>query len=430
GSVLRCASDGTISRDEVQARLDAQDYVGRPLRSGARMYRIQYETTRATGAPGYSAAAIFLPDNRRASKVPAIVVSHGSRGQAGKCAPSLVDPSAVEVNDDQERAVLTMVGAGFPVIAPDLAGFAGYGSDGVPPSGYNSAEDGARSTLDAARAVRSLLGDALLDQVVLTGHSQGGHLALSSLALAERYAPDVNVGAVATFVPNWLTQRTWAALFALAGRYTFTKSPTPNAVSIWYHYTQAELLDGPGGAAEVFGPDKLAGVKKFVDETCWGPPYPLLEAIGTILTDVFSKEFTAAVMGPATFGSDCAGEDSVKAICEKWMARYQADRPHLTGKATEVPILINYGGKDDSLEPARFQCGVDRLLEDGANLSYCFLREGTHGELPAMLGDYTADWIANQILGERMEASCPSTELGLVNSNGKPVTCATPPPND
>jgi hypothetical protein len=107
-----------------------------------------------------------------------------------------------------------------------------------------------------------------------------------------------------------------------------------------------------------------------------------------------------------------------------------ADRPHLTGKAATVPILLTYGGKDDAITPDRFQCVLDRLQEDQATLEYCYDPEGMHGELPAQLGGYAINWIAHKTLGEAMTSSCPSTEMNLVDGDGNPQKCATPPPND
>jgi len=430
GAILRCAPDGELTSAEIQARLDTESYQGEPMRSGAKVFRVLYRTERGNGDPGYSVAAVYVPNVPRADKTPTVVVSHGSRGQAPHCSPSLADPRAEQVNDDQERMVLPWVGAGFPVMAPDLAGFSNYGASGNPPSGYNASADVARSTLDGARAMRELMPSLLTDQVVLTGHSQGGHTVFSSLALAESYAPDVNIAAVATFVPNWLSQRTWGAVFLLANAYPFDEQPTPNAVSLWYHYTLAELYDGPGKSAELFRPEKYEGVKKFMEETCWGPPYPSMEALGTNLLEVFDPAFTVAIQGAAAFGSECPGEEPAKSTCEKWIARYLADRPHLTGKAATVPILVTYGGKDDAITPDRFQCALDRLQEDQANLEYCFDPEGMHGELPLQLGGYAINWIANKTLGEALDAPCPSKEIKLVDEDGAPMKCATPPPND
>ena len=430
GAILRCAKNGRMDKSAVQAKLEEIQYADRPALSGVNVYRILYETERGNAAPGYGAATVYLPDEPIAKPAPMVVVSHGSRGQAGHCAPSLADPRAEQVNDDQDRMIFPMVGAGFPVIAPDLAGYANYGAPDNPPSGYNMSADVAKSTLDAVRAFKKMAATWLSDDVVLTGHSQGGHTAFSSLAMMDTYGAGVHIAAVATFVPNWLSQRTWAALFLLAAQHPIATDPTPNAVSVWYHYTRAELTDGPGAAAKLFRADKFAGVKAFVDEACWGPPYPTLEALGTRSTDIFDPAFTGAVMASAASGVACPSDEPAKSTCEMWIARYLEDRPHLTGAAAQVPILVAYGGKDDAITPDRFQCVLDRLQEDKANVTYCFEPDGMHGELPAQAGGFAVDWIAHQTLGTPLTATCPSDKIELTNDKGEPMKCASLPPND
>ena len=67
-----------------------------------------------------------------------------------------------------------MVGAGFPIIVPDLAGYANFGAAGNPISGYAAAADVGKSTLDGARALAKMFPRAFSGKVALVGHSQGG----------------------------------------------------------------------------------------------------------------------------------------------------------------------------------------------------------------------------------------------------------------
>lgn len=429
GAVIRCAVDEALSKEAIQAFLDAEPYKGKPATSGAEVFRILYRTERGNGAPGYGAAAVYVPDNPRADKLPMIVVSHGSRGQAPQCAPSMVHPDAEYINDDQQRMIYTMVGFGFPVIAPDLAGYANYGAQGNPPSAYASAPDVGRSTLDSARALRQVIPGMLNDKIVLTGHSQGGHSALASLALSESYGAGGTIAAVVTFSALWFSQATWGAFFMLADDYPLEKSPTQNAVSIWYNYTQAELFDGPGEGVKLFKENVREGIKTFVDTRCWGPPYEELNKLGTTAKDLFTDEFMNAVKGPAAFGGSCAADDPPDSLCNRWTPRYLGDRPHIEGAAAQIPNLVIYGGKDDVIDPGRFQCVLERLKKDNINLSYCYDPEGTHGEMPSQLGDYAADWVAHQTMGTPLEATCPSYEINLVDAENNPIKCTVPPPN-
>jgi len=65
---------------------------------------------------------VLLPDTPRAGTLPVVVASHGSRGQAGICAPSMLNAAAADVNADFIHQVYPLVGFGYAVIAPDSPG--------------------------------------------------------------------------------------------------------------------------------------------------------------------------------------------------------------------------------------------------------------------------------------------------------------------
>ena len=132
---------------------------------------------------------------------------------------------------------------------------------GNPPSAYAAASDVGRGTLDASRALKKLF-TSLDDKVVLVGHSQGGHSALAALALAESYGAAAPIVAVAAYAPLWVSQRSWGAILQPAVGSSFPLATSPaGAVSVWYHYTHAELLDGPGEGKKLFKAEKQAAVE-------------------------------------------------------------------------------------------------------------------------------------------------------------------------
>ena len=87
--------------------------------------------------------------------------------------------------------------------------------------------------------------------VVIMGHSQGGHTALSALALSDpaAYGSGGTLVGVVGYAPLWLSQRSWGAVIKLASSYPIKTSPLVNAVSVWYHYTNGELLSPGHGSA-------------------------------------------------------------------------------------------------------------------------------------------------------------------------------------
>jgi pimeloyl-ACP methyl ester carboxylesterase len=408
GAILRCAHERDITKEELAAGLP--DYEGKPFTSGLTIYRVLYRTERGDGknTPAVSSAAVLVPSVPRADELPVVVVSHGTRGQGGSCAASKLD----ELYQTGPLAAL-----GYLVIAPDLAGFSHYGAADNPPSVYAGAEDVAKSTLDGAKALRNMFGPALSQQIVLVGHSQGGHTALSALALSASYDAGGEIAGVFAYAPLWMSQASWGALPYLGASYGFKDYPLLNASAIWYIYTHGEALDGPGHGVDAFREDKRAAIKSFQDEVCLDEAAGPLEDLGSNITDVYDPAFMSSVMSAAAFDTDC-GDD---AVCTKWMARFQADRPHLTGKATKVPIQFAYGGADEGIPPERMACVLDRLDADGANHHTCFEPDATHLTIVYKRSDFAADWIAARTLGGA-EPTCQT-------SFERPA-CATPPNND
>ena len=419
GNIVKCAKEADLTKEAMQAKLTELGGAGKPLTSNARVYKIAYRTERgdAAGTPSVSSAIVYIPETPRADKIPVVVAARGSRGQAARCAVSKFDPALDGINGDAWRMVYPLVGYGYAVILPDLAGYANFGAPGNPPSGYAQATDVARSTLDGSRALKKLF-PALDDKVVLVGHSQGGHSALAALAYAESYGAAGPVVGAAVYAPLWLSQRSWGAVLnRIAGAdFPIATSPAPN-VSVWYHYTQAELLDGPGEGKKLFAADKQSAIEAFIANECWGTT--ALAPLGTYADELFDPAFVSDVATNATNGLPCEGN----ARCQKWIDRYSADRPHLTGAAASTPILLTYGMKDTTIPPSRMQCAIDRLKADNAKLTACVDAEQTHGGIVSARGEYVADWIASIALGEAAPAACAQSESAITEP------CATPPPN-
>lgn len=117
-------------------------------------------------------------------------------------------------------------------------------------------------------------------------------------------------------------------------------------------------------------------------------------------------------------------------LCQKWMARYAADRPHLEGTAAKVPMLVLYGGADTTIPKDRMACVFDRLKTDAVNFKVCYDPPSTHSGLVTAKSEYVNEWIANVALGEAAPAACALDENAVTGDSGALVKCATPPPND
>lgn len=429
GEIVRCAKDRPLTRDDLTRTLAEAGYAGPAPRTGARTYRVLYRTERgdAKGSAGTSSALLLVPDEPRAERLPPVVVSRGSRGQGPECTASRRVMGKDGVDDDYRSLAFPFVAAGYAVLVPDLAGYANYGAPRNPPSAYAAAKDVGQSTLDGARALRRLY-PALGEETVLVGHSQGGHTALSALALVDSYGASgdkVKVAGAAVFAPLWLSQRAWGAALlrdaAVLLDVTIASAPTVAAVSVWYHYTQAELIDGPGEGLKLFAADKRPLIKKFVEEQCWAASYPALAAAATYIDELFDPTFVESVSYTAAGTGACND-----ATCEKWMARYAEDRPHLTGSAASTPLLILYGGKDASISPDRMTCAMDRLRGDATKASVCYRPGSTHGGIVDDASETALAWVGARTLGEPEPAPCAA--IGSFSIAG--AACPKTPPND
>lgn len=162
--------------------------------AGTKAWRVMYHSTDVHGAPLLTSAVVISPtapwtgDGAR----PVVAWGHPTTGMAARCAPSNgVDPF------DLIEGLTSLLDAGYAVAAAD---YPGMGVDG--PDSYLVGVTEANSVLDAVRATRQLetgvTGDS---QVLLWGHSQGGHAVLFAAQQAPSYAPDLRLTAAAVAAP-------------------------------------------------------------------------------------------------------------------------------------------------------------------------------------------------------------------------------------
>lgn len=386
------------------------------VRGGVRVYRISYRTERLVGQEGLTSALVLLPDWPLTAAPPLVVFAHGLEGIAPECSASKGDWTRAPYH--RVGSMLALASYGYPIIAPDYAGF----MPGSTPGGVNLAEDEAHSLLDGTRAMSTLLArGATSDRVVLVGHSQGGHAVLSAQALAGSYGLTGQLDGVIAFAPAWIPGQTpGLALFKPFALNT-TDDSGQLRLAMAYFYTHAEVYDGPGSGLDLFRPSKRSLVAAELATCAFTPTIPL-EVLGTTPSDFFEPAFVDSI-GACAFGdaAACATEPAAT-----WVPRFRADRPHLDPQGADI---VMWQGAEDHLASTEFaQCAIDKINADfavpetTAAYTLCGDRDAAHETILSRNMSWTAQWIASrtgdapepapcagrsELLPEEGELECP-----------------------
>src|ERR1700752_684446 len=161
------------------------------LPAGIRGWRILYATTVDDSTPATAVATVFAPIDSPAGPRPIIAWEHPTTGLLQKCMPSLLSAPSAGIPARQE-----IVRAGWVVVETDYS-FTEKGG----PHPYLIGEGEARATLDSVRAARQMSELSLDKRMVVWGYSQGGHAALWTGIVGQRYAPELEILGVAAIAP-------------------------------------------------------------------------------------------------------------------------------------------------------------------------------------------------------------------------------------
>lgn len=157
-----------------------------------RGWRIMYRSTDLHGDPVVATGVVVTPLGPAPAGGRTVVSwGHPTTGTAPDCAPSLsLDPT---IGVEGMRVLLDR---GYTVVATD---YTGLGAEG--PDSYLIGATAGHNVLDAVRAAQQIPDAEAGSDVVLWGHSQGGQAVLFAAELAEDYAPELRIRAVAAAAP-------------------------------------------------------------------------------------------------------------------------------------------------------------------------------------------------------------------------------------
>ncbi|KRA99403.1 hypothetical protein ASD83_02440 [Devosia sp. Root685] len=330
---------------------------------GARAWRILYMTTRIDGTPAVASAVVMVPEAANGPLLP-VAWAHGTNGTAPGCAPSVVGPF------NNVPAVAALLAEGWAYVGTD---YVGLGTEGG--HAYLVGEDAARAVLDSVRAAAQMVEADISPRTVVWGHSQGGHSALWTGMIAERYAPDVAVLGIAAQAPaSDLPALVEGAQDGLFGK----------IVSSFLLYAYAQTYD------DVHVEDYVSGYRG-----------PLLRDIaGRCAVDaraLFSMAELALMPGDL-FSTMPEGTPLGRRLEE-----------NIPVGPFDMPVFIAQGMADEIvLEPVQTAFAA-RLCADGTNLIYRRYEGLEHVSLVApdsLLTGGLIDWTRARFAGEASEPDC------------------------
>jgi len=276
---------------------------------------------------------------------PVVAWAHGTTGIADQCAPSRAE---AQISDTSARNTTTAllqrwIDAGYAVVATD---YEGLGTPGDHP--YLIGASQGRAVLDSVRAARQL-DDSLGDEVLVAGHSQGGHAALWASSLAPRYTRELDVAGTVAFAPP--SHLSLAVDAALSG-----DSTVPAGLG-------AMLLFG----LDVAYPDKI-GVQDLLNER-GREVYPRLADTclpGLFAPDAFGFEPMAGFIADGVDGAAVKGP-------------LDANDPSVA--TIDGPVLIVQGTADTTVPKLLTDQLVSTYEQRGTDLTYLPIPKGQHTDV-------------------------------------------------
>lgn len=333
----------------------------------ATSYRVLYMSTGFDGSPTAVSGLVVVPDAPAPADGRKIVAfTHGTVGVQPNCAPSALGTEAVAAFEGLDE----FVAAGYVVAATD---YQGLGTQGPHPYLVGDAE--AMQALDSVRAAQELPEAEAGNDVVVWGHSQGGHASLFTGEVAPSYAPELNLLGIAAGAPV----PDLVELFKYNVDTTVGKVLISMALSQWAEVFDASLSD-------ILTPAARLAVDRVADVCLYGLGQIASAIPGTVILDI-------------TFLKAPPWE------VEPWRSIVSQNNPG--GRPTGVPMFVSQGDADTIVDPALTATMVDRLCEAGETVQFHEMVGVGHVEAGHEAAPTVAEWMADRFAGSPAPSTCP-----------------------
>nr|WP_294553573.1 alpha/beta fold hydrolase [uncultured Rhodopila sp.] len=323
--------------------------------------RIVYVSTAPDGAQIQVSALVVVPGSAPAAgERPVLAWLHPTTGVDHACAPTAGPGPFAQI-----QGLAAFLAAGYTVVATD---YPGLGASGMHPYLVGASE--ARAAIDSVRAVRHLPGADAGARFAVWGHSQGGHAALFTAALAPSYAPELQLVGAAAAAP--VTDA--AALIEQPGRDPLWAALLSYTVWSWSH---------------LYGLDPNAIIPPGAEATIARTARDCLESaaeLRQLLAD--SAPLTGQTVTPD----------------QSWRAMLASNDPPAGG--SQVPVFLAQGDQDPVIIPSLTRAFARRLCGAGVPVRYLAMPGVDHYTAAVRSASAAAAWIADRFAGAAPPDDC------------------------
>lgn len=404
GSVLSDRVAQTVSAATLTTLLPAFASYGklsRPPSYDVELHVISYQT-QDRGVLVPATALVAVPQVSGAQTLPVYEFLHGTTGFDDGCA---ISRNAAQITDLWTALSVYSASLGYVSVFPDYIGLMGDLGPSPELLPFLMAEPTAMSSLDAVRAARALVATVepslTPGDVVIAGHSQGGHATAVTAAYAPFYAPELPLKAAAYLAPPL---DTLGAFDAALSAEPLTDGALALGASVavltdrWYG---AHALD------QALLPAYAAQADALVRGTCADGYVSPLAGI-TDASLVLTPELLAAIHRGG-------------AGLPPWTCMLQENSP-LTLRVpldTQLPALVVLGENDQLVIPGPQRAAVTELCGRGAQLEYLECSGADHTGAFLQSIDDVLDFFEARLRGEAL--------AGGACAIGSPRVCKSAP---
>ncbi len=336
--------------------------------SGARAWRVVYQSTDAEGRPIPVSGMVIIPNTPTPpGGRPVIAWAHPTTGVQPRCAPSLSPLRFMMIPGLSE-----MLKRGYVVAATD---YPGLGTGTVHP--FLDGPSEGRAVLESVRAAAAFPGSSANSRFALWGHSQGGQAALFAAHMAPSYAPELRLAGVAAAAPATELARLFRDDAGTTGGNNLS------SLTLW---SWARIYGA--SYAHVVTPEAMPAIAA-VARQCWD----------TVI-ESFSERSADKVLAKTFF--------TVPDITtvEPW--RSLSARNSAPVLPRQIPVFLAQGDADVLVHPAVTYDYMRRLCAAGGRVALTVLPGVSHAWIGMKSADAAVGWMADRLGGRPAPDDCRS----------------------